>query len=127
VHPANEEHTLERLAAAKAEREQLPEVGHEAPREGGGCRASTFRARAGSRHRCPSLSSRLHQARAGGEAERPDESPRLGQGGAGGSRATGSEMAQGTEITRSGGGRKTTPHRPSRGGSASGCSAHSAS
>jgi len=30
VHPANEEHTLERLAAARAEREQLPEVGHEA-------------------------------------------------------------------------------------------------
>ncbi|HET7455981.1 MAG TPA: MobF family relaxase [Solirubrobacterales bacterium] len=30
VHPANEEHALERLAAARAEREQLPEVGHEA-------------------------------------------------------------------------------------------------
>jgi hypothetical protein len=30
VHPANEEHALERLAAASAEREQLPEVGHEA-------------------------------------------------------------------------------------------------
>jgi conjugative relaxase-like TrwC/TraI family protein len=30
VHPANEEHTLERLAAARAEREQLPEVAHEA-------------------------------------------------------------------------------------------------
>jgi hypothetical protein len=30
VHPANEEHTLERLAAARAEREQLPEVGHDA-------------------------------------------------------------------------------------------------
>jgi conjugative relaxase-like TrwC/TraI family protein len=30
VHPSNEEHTLERLAAARAEREQLPEVGHEA-------------------------------------------------------------------------------------------------
>jgi conjugative relaxase-like TrwC/TraI family protein len=30
VHPANEEHALERLVAARAEREQLPEVGHEA-------------------------------------------------------------------------------------------------
>ena len=30
VHPSNEEHTLEWLAAARAEREQLPEVGHEA-------------------------------------------------------------------------------------------------
>ena len=30
VHPANEEHALERIAAARAEREQLPEVGHEA-------------------------------------------------------------------------------------------------
>jgi hypothetical protein len=30
VHPANEEHALERLAAARSEREQLPEVGHEA-------------------------------------------------------------------------------------------------
>ncbi|MGN6217082.1 MAG: MobF family relaxase, partial [Solirubrobacterales bacterium] len=30
VHPSNEEHTLERLMAARAEREQLPEVGHEA-------------------------------------------------------------------------------------------------
>jgi hypothetical protein len=30
VHPSNEEHALERLAAARAEREQLPEVGHEA-------------------------------------------------------------------------------------------------
>ncbi|MGN6557013.1 MAG: MobF family relaxase [Solirubrobacterales bacterium] len=30
VHPSNEEHTLERLAAARAERDGLPEVGHEA-------------------------------------------------------------------------------------------------
>jgi conjugative relaxase-like TrwC/TraI family protein len=30
VHPANEEHALERLTAARAERERLPEVGHEA-------------------------------------------------------------------------------------------------
>jgi hypothetical protein len=30
VHPANAEHALERLTAARAEREQLPEVGHEA-------------------------------------------------------------------------------------------------
>jgi conjugative relaxase-like TrwC/TraI family protein len=30
VHPANEEHTLERIEAARAEHEQLPEVGHEA-------------------------------------------------------------------------------------------------
>ncbi|MGN6257928.1 MAG: MobF family relaxase [Solirubrobacterales bacterium] len=30
VHPSNEEHTLEWLAAARAERAQLPEVGHEA-------------------------------------------------------------------------------------------------
>ena len=30
VHPANEEHALERIAAARAEREQLPEVGYEA-------------------------------------------------------------------------------------------------
>jgi conjugative relaxase-like TrwC/TraI family protein len=30
VHPANEEHALERIAAARAGREQLPEVGHEA-------------------------------------------------------------------------------------------------
>jgi conjugative relaxase-like TrwC/TraI family protein len=30
MHPANEEHTLERLATARAERDGLPEVGHEA-------------------------------------------------------------------------------------------------
>jgi conjugative relaxase-like TrwC/TraI family protein len=30
VHPSNEEHALERLVAARAERERLPEVGHEA-------------------------------------------------------------------------------------------------
>jgi hypothetical protein len=30
VHPANEERALERLAAARVEREKLPEVGHEA-------------------------------------------------------------------------------------------------
>jgi hypothetical protein len=30
VHPSNEEHALERIAEAKAERDQLPEIGHQA-------------------------------------------------------------------------------------------------
>jgi conjugative relaxase-like TrwC/TraI family protein len=30
VHPSNEEHALERIAAERAERDQLPEIGHEA-------------------------------------------------------------------------------------------------
>jgi len=126
VHPANEEHALERLAAARAEREQLPEVGHEAR-----AKMAVAEHVLAERERAAATAARLSP---------PDYIKReLGERPSDPTKARAWDMAVrgvegyrvrngvGDRDTRLGPSRRATPRRLSRGGLGSGCSALSAS
>ncbi len=127
VHPANEEHALERIAAARAEREQLPEVGHEAR-----AKAAVAEHLLSERERAAATVSRLSppdyikrelgerpsdptKARAWDKAVRGIEGYRVRNG------------VRDRDNALGGGSQRAASPRLSRGESESGCSAHNAS